>query len=40
MKYETEKQFEEVNVFGMGKPNDAYSLCKKRRRSDFNMHSW
>lgn len=25
MKYETEKQFEEVNVFGIGKPNDAYA---------------
>lgn len=25
MKYETEKQFEEVNVFGIGKQNDAYA---------------
>lgn len=25
MKYETEKQFEEVNVFGIGKLNDAYA---------------
>lgn len=45
MKYETEKQFEEVNIFGIGNPNETYatyftgkSYLKSLTESGIGIH--